>query len=90
VNLETDSGHIDASREELAEAVDTSADGVSEVMSKLVWIGAVTRWYKKIPGLRGRGMVRYTMKPHVATKLPGAARVEAQKMHSPPRLAPVG
>ncbi|MGE3279953.1 MAG: hypothetical protein AB7O13_02940 [Alphaproteobacteria bacterium] len=43
MHLETDSGHIDASREELAEAVDTSADGVSEVMSELVRIGAVTR-----------------------------------------------
>jgi hypothetical protein len=48
-------------------------------MSELVRIGAITRWYKKIPGLRGRGMVRYAMNPHVATKLPGAARAAPQR-----------
>ena len=85
-----DSGHIDASRDELAEAVNASPDEISEVMSELVRIGAVTRWYEKVPGLRGRGMVRYAMNPHVATKLPGAARVEAQKMHAPVRLVPAG
>jgi hypothetical protein len=90
VHLDADSGHIDASRDELAEAVNTSPDEISEVMSELVRIGAVTRWYEKVPGLRGRGMVRYAMNPHVATKLPGAARVEAQKMHAPVRLVPAG
>jgi hypothetical protein len=82
VHLEADSGHIDASREELAEAVNTPADEVSEVVSELVRIGAVTRWYEKIPGLRGRGIVRYAMNPHVATKLLGAARAAPQRMHA--------
>jgi hypothetical protein len=90
VHLRADDGQIAATREELAEAIRATPQDVSRVMSELVSIGAVTRWYEKIPGLRGQGMVRYSMNPHVATKLPGAARIEAQRMHSPPRLVPVG
>jgi hypothetical protein len=88
MHLEADSGHIAATRDELAAAIGATPHDVSRVMSELVSIGAVTRWYEKIPGLRGQGMVRYSMNPHVATKLPGAARVEAQKLHAPVRLVP--
>jgi hypothetical protein len=90
VHLEAETGHIAATREELAAAVDASVEDVSRVISELVSIGAVTRWTEKVPGLRGPGVVRLAMNPHVATKLPGAARVEAQKLHAPVRLVPTG
>lgn len=87
-HLEAETGHIVATREALAEAVGASVQDVSRVMTELVSIGAVTRWTEKVPGLRGPGVVRYAMNPHVATKLPGLARAEAQKAHPPLRLLP--
>jgi hypothetical protein len=87
-HLRADDGQIAATRDELAAAIGATPQDVSRVMTELVSIGAVTRWREAIPGMRGPGAVRYAMNPHVATKLPGVARVEAQKMHVPVRLVP--
>jgi hypothetical protein len=67
-------------------AIGAHPDDVRKVLRELVTIGAVTSWREKIPGLRGPGVSRYSMNPHVATKLPGKARDAAQAAHPPLRL----
>ncbi len=62
---------IRASRQELAEAVGTSADEVSRIMSELVSIGAIIRSYE------GRRAV-YRMNDRVSTKLAGKLRDRVQ------------
>jgi hypothetical protein len=86
VHLRGDTGEIAATQDELALAVGAHPDDVRKVLRELVTIGAVTSWREKVPGLRGPGVSRYSMNPHVATKLPGKARDAAQAAHPPLRL----
>lgn len=78
VHLRHDTGEIAQSREELAEAVGVQPRDVSRIMTELEGLGAIRRELVKVPGLRGRGMVRYFMNPKVATRLAGTARDRAQ------------
>jgi hypothetical protein len=88
MHLEMDTGHISATRQELADAIGANPRDVSRIVTELVSIGAVTRWREKTPGIRGDGALRLAMNPHVATHLPGAARDAAQKAHKPLTLVP--
>lgn len=82
-HLDRDSGEIQQTRDELANAVNTQPEHVSSIMTELEGIGAISRRRVKIAGLRGPGMVRYFMSPRVATHLAGKARQEAQAEAGP-------
>lgn len=87
-HLRNDTGEVLLSREQMAEEVGVAPKRVSEVMSELVKIGAISRVRERVPGMRGSGVVRYFMNPNVATQLSGKARDDAQR--SAPMLALVG
>lgn len=65
-NLRVDTGEVMLTREELAERLDCSADRVSEAMSTLFRLGVILKQYRKVPGVRGPGMVVYFVNPDVA------------------------
>ena len=69
--LRTDTGEIVLRRDELAKIVDIPPKRVSEIMSELEGINAISRRRD------GRG-VRYFMNPNVGTHLAGREREEAQ------------
>jgi hypothetical protein len=77
-HLDEETGEIHYRREEIAETLRVHPDHVSEIMSELVRVGAISRRREKISGLRGPGVVCYFMNPRVATHLAGTARNEAQ------------
>lgn len=70
---------IEATRDQLADAVGTRPKVVSTIMTELESIGAISRRVEKVPGLRGRGRVVYFMNPLVGTHLPGPQREAAQR-----------
>lgn len=78
-----DTGEIVQTRDELAQAVGIEPRHVSEIMSELEYIGAISRKRVTIPGMRGPGAVCYFMSPVVGTHLPGAARDKAQAAAPP-------
>lgn len=84
--MDTQTGEITASRDELAEAVGVSADDVSRIMSELVAAGAISRERIRVQGMRGQGRVRYKVSSLIATHLPGEARDAAQADAPPFRL----
>jgi Crp-like helix-turn-helix domain len=84
-HLRRDTGEVVRSREELAEELGVTPNHISRVMSELEQIGAISRELAKVPGMRGRGVVRYYMNPRVGTHLAGEARRKAQA--EAPKLA---
>ena len=77
-HLRRDTGEIALSRDELAAEIGETASNVSRLMTELEGIGAISRRYEKVPGMRGRGRAVYFMNPNVGTHLAGAARDKAQ------------
>jgi hypothetical protein len=77
-HLRRDTGEVMQTRDELADAIGTSADQVSRIMGELESIGAISRKRTKIGGMKGPGMVRYFVNPKVGTHLTGAARDRVQ------------
>lgn len=77
-NLCRETGEIMLSREEMAKRIDVVPNKVSTIMNELARINAILPRREKTPGVRGLGIVRYYMSPHVATHLPGAERDLAQ------------
>jgi hypothetical protein len=77
-HLDRQTGEILLSRDQIAEAVDETADHVSGIMTELVQFGAISRQRVRVAGMRGPGRVRYFMNPMVGTHLAGRARVVAQ------------
>lgn len=75
-HLRMDTGEIMLSRSEFAQALGVVPRQVSEVMSELAELGAISARRE------GRG-VRYFMNPNVGTHLSGAARDEAQRKAGP-------
>jgi hypothetical protein len=84
-HLRRDTGEVVSTREELAKELGVAPNHISRVMSELEGIGAISRELVKVPGMRGRGAVRYFMNPRVGTHLAGEARKKAQA--EAPRLA---
>jgi hypothetical protein len=85
-HLRRDTGEIALSRDELAAEIGETASNVSRLMTELEGIGAISRRYEKVPGMRGRGRAVYFMNPNVGTHLAGAARDKAQAKAPPLRL----
>ena len=65
-HIETNTGLVTLTREELAEKVGTTPEHVSRAMKCLEEIGVITRERVKVAGMRGPGIARYRMNPHVA------------------------
>lgn len=84
-HLRMDTGEILLTREEMGEALGVKADHVTEIMSELAEMGAISRRRERVKGIKGPGMVRHFMNPRVATNLSGAARDKAQA-EAPPLL----
>jgi hypothetical protein len=78
MHLRRDTGEIMQTRDELADAIGVPSERVSEIMSELESFGAISRKRVKVPGMKGPGMVRYSMNPKVGTHLTGKAREQAQ------------
>lgn len=71
-------GEILLRRDEIAEKLGLSPDRVSEAMSVLDKIGAISRRRERAEGVRGPGYVRYFMNANVATHEVGDARPKLQ------------
>jgi CRP-like cAMP-binding protein len=65
-HLEWDTGLVILTREELAERIGTTPAHVSRMMGTLERIGVIFRERAKLEGMRGRGVARYRVNPHVA------------------------
>lgn len=65
-HLETNTGIVTLTRDELAEAVGIRPEHVSHAMGRLEKLGAITRERVKVPGMKGPGKARYRINPHVA------------------------
>lgn len=76
--MRNDTGQICRTRVELAEELGVHEKHVSEVMTELEGINAISRRRERVDGLRGPGFVRYFMNPLVATSLPNKEREKAQ------------
>jgi CRP-like cAMP-binding protein len=87
-HLRFDTGEIMLAREEIAEQIGEAPGDVSRIMGELESIGAISRRREKVPGMRGPGVARYFMNPHVATHLTGKARDKAQAKAPPLKPAP--
>jgi hypothetical protein len=84
-HLRRDTGEVVKTREELAEELEVAPCHISSTMTELEQLGAIVRVRQKVPGMRGRGVVRYFMNPRVGTHLAGEARRKAQA--EAPKLA---
>ena len=64
-HIETNTGLVTLTRDELAEKARIPAREVSRAMGRLEKLGAVVRERVKVPGMRGPGKARYRLNPHV-------------------------
>ena len=76
--VDQDTGEIMLTRDQIAELTGIAVQHVSNVMTELEGIGAIIRRRERVAGMRGRGMVRYSLNPVVGTHLPGGLRDEVQ------------
>ncbi|MES1026623.1 helix-turn-helix domain-containing protein [Gloeocapsa sp. BRSZ] len=66
LNVRQDTGEIMLTRDEIADEIKTTSDNISNVMGTLEKMGVIRREYRKVAGMRGRGMVVYFINPDVA------------------------
>ncbi len=64
-HIETNTGIVTLTREELAERAHIHPREVTKAMKRLEDIGAIVRERVKVPGMRGPGKARYRLNPHV-------------------------
>lgn len=64
-HIETNTGIVTLTREELASMVGVRPQEVSSAMKVLERMGVVVRERVKVPGMRGPGKARYRLNPHV-------------------------
>ena len=64
-HIETNSGIVTLTREELAEKVGIAPREVSRAMGRLEKLGVIFRERWKTAGMRGPGIARYRLNPHV-------------------------
>ena len=65
-HVETNTGIVTLSRDELANLCNLQPGHVSAAMKRLEDLGAVVRERVRVPGMRGPGKARYRINPHVA------------------------
>jgi CRP-like cAMP-binding protein len=64
-HIETNTGVVTLTREEIAGRVRTTPNEVSRAMGRLEKLGAVIRERVKIPGMKGPGKAQYRINPYV-------------------------
>jgi|CEGC01.1.fsa_nt_gi DNA-binding transcriptional ArsR family regulator len=64
-HIETNTGLVTLTRDELADIVGIAPKHVSSAMKRLEDLGAIVRERVKVPGMRGPGKARYRLNPHV-------------------------
>lgn len=65
-HLETNTGAVTLTREELAELIGTEPRNISSMMGTLEGMGVIYRRRQKVAGMRGPGIARYYVNQHVA------------------------
>lgn len=78
-HIETNTGVVTLTREEIADRTRISPDHVSAAMGRLEKLGVIFRERIKIPGMRGRGRAQYRLNPHVGWKGSLENRTEAAR-----------
>lgn len=78
-HLEINSGAVVLTREELAAKVGTEPRNISSMMGTLERMGVIYRRRAKVAGMRGPGVARYYVNPHVAWNGKLDVRKEAAK-----------
>lgn len=83
-HLETNTGAVTLTREELAAKIKTAPANVSRMMTTLEEMGVIYRRRHKVLGMRGPGVARYYVNPHVAWNGKLEARQEQAKQQPLP------
>ena len=83
-HIETNTGIVIFTREEIAERVGIAPKHVSSAMARLEKLGAVKRERVKVPGMRGPGKARYRLNPHVGWNGDLERRETQSKTDQPP------
>ena len=65
-HVETNTGVMTLTREEIAERIGIRPENVTRAMRRLEDMGVVFRERVKVPGMKGPGKARYRLNPHVA------------------------
>ena len=65
-HIETNTGIVTLTREEIAKVVGILPRHVSSAMKRLEDMGVIFRERVKVPGMKGPGKARYRLNPHVA------------------------
>lgn len=78
-HLETNTGAVVLTREELAAKIGTAPANISRMMGTLERMGVIYRRRLKVAGMRGAGIARYYVNPHVAWNGKLEVRKEAAK-----------
>lgn len=65
-HIESNTGAVTLTREELAEMVGTQPKHISTMMGTLEKMGVIYRKRVRVAGMRGPGIARYKVNPHVA------------------------
>jgi hypothetical protein len=85
-HIETNTGAVTLTREELAEKVGTTPNHISRMMGTLERLGVIYRRRVKVAGMRGAGVARYYVNPHVAWN----GSLEVRKEQSKEQPLPFG
>jgi len=83
-HIETNTGIVTLTREELAAKVGIRPQEVSKAMGALEEMGVITRERWKLPGMRGSGTAKYRVNSHVAWNGKLTIREEKSKQESLP------
>lgn len=83
-HIETNTGLVTLTREELAEKIGTAPRHISTIMGTLEDMGVITRERVKVAGMRGCGVARYRVNSHVAWNGKLTIREEKAKQESLP------
>ena len=81
-HIETNTGVVTLTRDEIADAVGVRADHVSRAMGRLEQLGVIIRERIKVPGMKGPGKAQYRLNPHVGWNGSLENRAEAARAES--------
>lgn len=86
LNLRPSTGEVDLFRDQFADEMGCSPNHVSAAMSVLERLGVIVRSRRRLEGMRGPGVVVYSINPHVGWNGNLDARRERAGEHAPPLL----
>ena len=83
-HIEVNTGLVTLTREELGELIGTESRNISTMMGTLERLGVISRERVKVAGMKGPGVARYRVNPHVAWNGKLTIREEKAKQVSLP------